>query len=192
MLSIGLSGSNLAGKGAARAFIEKNFKTYSISFSDLLREDLVKAGKELKREVLIGYANDLRKAHDADILAKRAVERVTNANPQVEVVLYDSVRTVAEIEFLKRKYGEHFKFLFIDAPVEIRYQRSLQRGRAMEDKSSFEQFKINDEAESGKSGQAYVQQLIQCKEIADYVIINDSTKEKLEGQVVSVIKRHLR
>jgi len=194
MLIIGLSGTNLSGKGTVREIIEKSFKTHSTSLSDILREDLKQKGIEPTRDALIAYGNELRKNKGSDILARRTSEKLEKqAQAQdFDIALFDSVRNITEIEFLKKRYGGRFKFLFVDAPVEIRYKRSLSRARAGEHQTSFEQFKKIDDIESGKTGEAHVQQLVKCKEAADIVIINKGTTEELEEKVVSVLKEYLK
>jgi len=194
MFIIGLSGTNLSGKGSVREIIEKRFKTYSTSLSDILREDLKQKGVEPTRDALIAYGNELRKKEGSGILARRTSEKMEKqAQAQdFDIALFDSVRNMIEIEFLKKKYGGRFKFLFVDAPVEIRYKRSLIRARAGEHQASFDQFKKMDDIESGKTGEAHVQQLVKCGQAADIMIINDGTIEKLEEKVVSLLKGYLK
>lgn len=185
---LGLSGTILAGKGTVREIIERRYRTYSISLSDILRWDLAEKGVAPTRENLIQYANDLRKRDGADILAKRAVVKFEQDKPDCEIVLFDSVRTIAETNFLKQKFAGSFKFLFVDAPIELRYERSLKRARADEEKRSFEQFRANEEAEKGKSGESHVQQLVACKELADHIIINDGSVHELEEKIMRILE----
>jgi dephospho-CoA kinase len=194
MIIIGLSGTNLSGKGTVREIIEKRFKTYSTSLSDVLREDLKEKEIEPTRDALIAYGNELRKNEGSDILARRTSEKLEKqAQAQdFDIALFDSVRNIREIEFLKKKYRGRFKLLFVDATVEIRYKRSIARARAGEHQISFDQFKKIDDIESGKTEEAHVQQLVKCGQVADIVIINEGTFEKLEEKVVSVLKEYLK
>ena len=168
---IGLTGTNAAGKGeTAEFFQEHGFSYYSLS--DLIRKELQKRGLEECRDTLIRTGNDLRTKYGADILAKRIMQEVG------EKAVIDSIRNTAEVEFFKTQ--ENFVLLAIDAPVEMRYQRSKNRGRK-ESASSLEEFIQVENKEL--LGSETRQQLKKCIEMADFLIINDGTIEDLHRKL---------
>jgi dephospho-CoA kinase len=168
---IGLTGTNASGKGEIAAFFQKHGFSY-FSLSDLLRKEIRKRGWEENRDNLINTGNDLREKYGADILARRIMQEVG------EKAVIDSIRNIKEAEFLKTQ--ENFVFLAVDAPVELRYQRSKKRGRN-ESASSLAEF-IQKEAQE-LSGSEIQQQLIKCMEMADFLIINDGTLEDLHRKL---------
>jgi len=168
---IGLTGTNAAGKGETAAFFQEHGFSY-FSLSDQIRKELKKKGWEESRDNLIKTGNDLREKYGADILAKWIMREVG------EKAVIDSIRNVKEVEFLKTQ--QNFILIAIDAPVEIRYQRSKKRGRN-ESASSLEEF-IRKETQE-LSGSETQQQLKKCMEMADFLIINDSTIEDLHRKL---------
>ena len=79
---------------------------------------------------------------------------------------------------LRRLAGFHL--LGIDAPVEVRFERSKARGRTG-DGASLEDFVRDEEREQGGAGPG--QQLRTCLSLADVIISNDGTIEELRRRV---------
>jgi len=119
---IGLTGPNASGKGeAARYLKSKGFKYHSLS--DILRQEAEKQGVEALRENLIILGNELRRKKGPSFLAFCLRENLTNTEDHI----VDSIRNPAEIEELGKIDG--FMLIGINAPVEIRFERSLKRIR---------------------------------------------------------------
>lgn len=163
---IGLTGTNSAGKGKAAAYLQKKGYTY-YSLSDLIREELLRDGKDISRDNLIKKGNDLRKKLGSDILARLVMKKVKGK------AVIDSIRNPAEVDFLRNQ--KDFILLAIDAPVKLRYERAKKRGRN-ESASSLREFmkKEKEEMTISKKGQ----QLHRCMKMADTIIINDGTLEE--------------
>ncbi len=162
---IGLTGTNGAGKGEAAAFFQKKGYKY-FSLSDLIREELRNKGQIITRDNLIKMGNHLRNKFGPDILARRVIERVQGK------AIIDSIRNPKEVAYLKKQ--NNFLLLAVDAPVEIRYNRVIKRGRE-ESMDSLQEF-IAKEAEE-MSIEESGQQLQNCMKMADIVIINDGSLE---------------
>ena len=168
---IGLTGTNGAGKGEAAAFFHRHgYESYSLS--DILREELTRRGLALTRDNLIKIGNELRQKYGADILARRAWQRIKNK------AVIDSIRNPGEVAFFRRQ--AKFILLAIDAPVEIRFQRILHRGRA-ESVQTLAEFKAKEDQE--RSTNPNHQQLQACLGLADYLIINDGTLEEFHQKL---------
>lgn len=162
---IGLTGTNGSGKGVAASFFKTNGYAY-FSLSDIIRDELIKEGREATRDNLIQKGNALREKHGANILAKRVMDRVTGHS------VIDSIRNPEEIEYFRIK--ESFILLAIDAPVEIRYTRVQQRGRN-ESASSLEEFVAKEKEEMTQKEKG--QQLQECMRMADYRVTNEGSLE---------------
>ncbi len=168
---IGLTGSNGAGKGAAAEFFMS--RGYArLSLSDVLRDELLRAGVPETRDALIAKGNELRRTFGPDVLARRTLAKI--AGPTV----IDSIRNPAEVAVLREQPG--FILLAFDAPAGVRFRRVSLRGRN-ESAATLEAFLDKEEEE--KSGDPAAQQLHTCLALADRTIINDGTIEDLHRRL---------
>lgn len=172
---VGITGYLASGKDTiANYLIEKGFNHYSLS--DELRSILKEKGVEQTRENQQKVGNELREKYGSDYLAKRVIEKAK------EPAVITSIRSIGEVEFLKNR---GMKLIFVDAPIETRYQRILDRKREGEEVLSFDQFKAQEEVEKGSSSTS--QQLHKVADLADYTIINDGTFEEFNKKVDQVL-----
>jgi len=168
---IGLTGTNGAGKGEAAAFFQsKGYARFSLS--DILREELERRGLELNRDNLIRTGNALRLRYGPDILARRILKRVQDRS------VIDSIRAPQEVACLRRRRG--FVLLAIDAPPALRFERVQRRGRN-ESASTLDEFIRKEQEEMTDRPEG--QQLHRCLELADRILINDSTLEAFHRQL---------
>jgi len=172
---IGLTGTNGAGKGEAAAYFKKKGYT-CFSLSDLIREELIKKGKDVTRDNLIKMGNQLREKASPEILARLILKKIRGR------AVIDSIRNPKEIDYLKKQ--KNFILLAIDAPVELRYKRAKKRGRE-ESVSTLQEF-IEKEAEE-KTNRKKGQQLLNCIKMADFVVINDGSLENLHKKLEKLI-----
>jgi dephospho-CoA kinase len=172
---IGLTGTNCAGKGEVAAFFEKKGYTY-FSLSDLIREELRKAGREESRDNLIEMGNELREKNGYDILARLVMKKVKGRS------VIDSIRHPQEVEYLRKQ--KDFILLAVDAPVDLRYERAKKRGRE-ESASTLEEFKKKEAEEMTDKAQG--QQLHNCLKMADFLVINDGSLEDLHRKLEELL-----
>ena len=171
----GVTGFNAAGKGEfCNYLVAKGFVMYSLS--DIIREELTKQGKEITRENLILKGNELRSKYGSSILAKRTMQKL---EPEKNYVI-DSIRNPEEINLLKRNHD--FRLVFIDAPLRKRYLRVIKRKREGEEKISFKEFQALEQRELASNNPAG-QQLLNCKEMADILLVNDSTLKAFQKKI---------
>lgn len=168
---IGLTGTNGAGKGeAARFFVGNGFTFYSLS--DIIRLELKNQGLEENRDNLIRMGNELRESFGADVLARKVMALISDHS------VIDSIRNPEEIGALREYPG--FVLLAIDAPVAVRFERTLKRGRN-ESSRTLEQFQAKEAEE--RSERKNGQQLHSCMKLADHIIQNDGSLEELQAQL---------
>jgi dephospho-CoA kinase len=143
-----------------------------VSLSDEIRDELRRKGEEITRDSLIATGNSLRRKYGADVLARRVMKKVRGRT------VIDSIRNSREVAFLRQHKG--FVLVAVDAPVELRYERVRQRGRA-ESAATLEEFAAKEKLElaGGTSGQ----QLHRCLDLADVTIVNDGTLQALHRQI---------
>ncbi|MDP2750910.1 MAG: AAA family ATPase [Nanoarchaeota archaeon] len=181
---IGLTGKYCCGKGVAVEYLQsKGFVGFSLS--DMLREKLKAAGKEVTRDNLITLGNSLRKKQGPGALGKIAMEKISELKKQGKKKFYvDSVRNPLEARELMK--DSEFRLIFIDADQLIRFQRMLLRKRE-NDPETFEEFKKKELRES-KGTSKYSQRLNDTIKMVNYTVKNESTVEDLHKQVDKLIK----
>lgn len=176
---IGLTGKNGAGKGEVAKFLTESGYEY-FSLSDVVREEVRKAGKEITRELLITTANKLRKKHNAGIFAQIILERLTSDTHAV----VDSIRNPFEVEVLRCR--KDFHLISVDADAKVRFERIRARNREG-DPSTYEAF-LEVEAREAQTPDPTTQQLNRTAEMADAIVCNNSTLEELHEQVRQVVQ----
>ena len=96
MIHVGITGYNAAGKGEASDYLrDKGF--YSISLSDILREEAKNRDLELNRENLTRLGQELRKKLNPGFLAEKALFHIDQKHNYV----IDSIRHPDEVKILK-------------------------------------------------------------------------------------------
>jgi dephospho-CoA kinase len=172
---IGLTGMNAAGKGTVASYLKT--KGYiMLSLSDVIRDELKKAGIEETRDSLIQMGNDLREKHGPDALAGLMAEMISRMKGDNFVV--DSIRNPAEVERLKKLPG--FVLFGINAPVQMRFQRAMIRGR-LENASTLEEFQVQEKKEMSEV--SHGQRLHECMKMIDLLIVNDGSIDDLHRKL---------
>ena len=175
---IGLTGPNSSGKGETAGILVNELGYAPHSLSDMLREEARRRGMEPVRDVLIPLGTELRRARGPGVLAEMALERITPP------ALVDSIRNPAEVEVLRRIPG--FRLVAIDAPVETRHERSMQRARPG-DARTLEEFVEKERRENTTDPAA--QQLAATAALADVVLRNEGSLAELRREVLALMER---
>jgi dephospho-CoA kinase len=175
---IGLTSLNGAGKTTVAEYLmQKGFLFYSLS--DIIREEIKSRNQEITRDRLRETGNELRTKFGNSVLADRIMAKLKEGQNYV----IDSIRHPAEIESLKKR--KDFSMIFIDASIETRFERVVGRKRES-DPADFKDFKKAEEKEL-KSKDSANQQLLQCKDLADFVIDNDYSIEELYRKIDNLL-----
>ncbi|MBI2558063.1 AAA family ATPase [Candidatus Woesearchaeota archaeon] len=181
---IGLTGKNAAGKGEAAKYIgTKGFVYFSLS--DAVREEATKRNLEHSRDNLIKLGNELRKKYGADYLAKQVngkIKQQLKINKNQNFVI-DSIRSPYEAKELMK--NRDFALVGIDARIEIRFKRLLDRNR-LGDAKTLEDLKQQEQRENLKTDAN--QQLDRTFGMADKVIVNDGSLNDLYKKIDSLLK----
>jgi dCMP deaminase len=175
---IGLTGKNGAGKTEVSNYlIGRGFEFHSLS--DEIREEALKRGKTITRELLTELGNELRARFGAGILAERILGHLGHDRNYV----IDSIRNPVEVEVLRRR--KDFLLMGIDAGQAARFERSRLRGREGAPQG-LEQFILEEEREL-QSADPAKQQLLATREMADVVISNDGSIEELQRKLGEIL-----
>lgn len=175
---IGLSGEAASGKGTISKYLQEKYGANAYRFSDFLRETLDVWNLEKSRENLAQLSFSMRQGFGEDIFSKSLKESVSKDSGKVVVV--DGIRRPGDIQYLKELDG--FKLVYVETSIEKRYERIVKRGENSDDiGKSLEEFKKDHELETEKG-------IKKLREIADVMVENNGTLEKLQGKVDELVK----
>ncbi len=180
---IGVSGPNGAGKGELVAYLsERSFYVHSLS--DVIREELARRGESESRERMIELGRELRARGGPGALAETLGERLL---PDRNYAI-DSIRHPAEVEALRDRHPD-FKLVWVDAPIETRFERMRARGRPG-DPETLEQMRDLEARELGSADSA-AQQLDAVRSLADFVIENAGALAALHEAIHRLFRESL-
>lgn len=180
---IGLTGTIGAGKDAVKKILTTRFNSYQITLSSILHAELKKEKSTLDRKGLQNLGNELRRKYGAEILAKLATEYLPRDK---ELTIVDGIRNPAEADYLRKKFGENFIWIGVDAPPEVRFKRLVKRAEG-KDPKTWEEFVVMEERDKGTGEPEYGQQTGKCMERVDFKIINDGTLKDLGKKVKEIV-----
>ena len=177
---LGVAGPNAAGKGeVVRLLSEKGFSV--LSLSDVIRETLLEQGLAESRERMIELGTRLRAEGGNGVLADRIL---AGLQPGHDYAI-DSIRHPEEVAVLSAG-TQPFLLLWVDASVETRFARLLERGRSGDPSTleRFQELEARELASDASSGQ----QLLGVRGMADRFLNNDGGLAHLQLQLDAVLE----
>ena len=165
---IGVAGTFASGKDLIAHYLSNHYGYTHPSTSELVRNVAMKERGSVERDVLQQVAKDYRYTHGADIFVQMSLEA-----PRPTVIT--GLRSPGEAKAIKAAGGI---LVFVDAPIELRYERMKHRDRDQESQLTLEEFKAREQKEwhAGDSDADFSLKTI--KEMADIQL--DSTLGKDE------------
>jgi len=180
---IGVSGRNGAGKGEVVSFLaDRSF--YGLSLSDVIRGELEKQGVQPTRARMLDTGTSMRAEHGPGALARVLIDRLL---PDRNYAI-DSIRHPAEVEAL-RASGHVFHLVWVEAPLEVRFERMKARGRPG-DPTDLGAMRALEEREANNADSA-AQQLDAVRKQADFVVENDADLGALHEKIRAVFRESL-
>ena len=171
---IGISGTFGSGKDSLAEYLYSKYNLLHISTSDIVREFARKQYSSTDRPILRKVANELRQSFGPAAMVDKSFEKYKNSSKKYNGLLISGVRTIGEANKIHQLGGI---MVFVDAPIDVRYKRIIQRKRDEEANVSFEEYKKREEAELNRSNRDNVQNLNAVRDICDLLLINNKTKE---------------
>ena len=174
---IGLTGTMASGKGEIVKYLKaKGFEHYV--YSDILREIAKQRGVEPTRENLQKLGTDIkRETKSPGILSKKLLEKI-----KTNKAIVDGIRNADEIRELRKQRETYI--IGVNAPKRVRYERIRKRNREGDPKT-FSEFEKLDNLEN--RGKTKGQEINKCLKMADFIINNNNTLEKLKKEVDKVL-----
>lgn len=181
---IGITGTLGAGKGTVVEILkEMGFVHYSVR--DFLVEEIGKRGMEVSQGNMFLVANDLRSRYGSSYIVEELYRKALLSGGDFVI---ESVRCVGEVEALKGK--KDFVLWAVDADVESRYERVINRSSSSEEERNFNfQTFVQREQDQMMNTDPSKQNLKACIEMSDYVFRNDWTVAELRGKVLKELDR---
>ena len=180
---IGVSGRNGAGKGEIVSYLaDRSF--YGLSLSDVIRDELEKQGHEPTRERMLETGTAMRAARGPAALALGLIDRLL---PDRNYAI-DSIRHPAEVEAL-RESGHGFHLVWVDAPLEVRFERMKARGRPG-DPVDLAAMRVLEDREANNDDSA-AQQLDAVRKQADFIVENNGELPELHEKIRAVFRETL-
>ena len=179
---IGLTGRNAAGKGEVANYLQKK-SFYFHSLSDAIRDEVRARGQTVSRELLIQVGNELRHRFGPSVLAERIIQRLDDDKNYV----LDSIRNPAEVTAFRN--AKHFRLIRVEAPIELRFQRTVKRSRE-NDPVTFDEFVALENKEA--AGDATSQNMIEVEQLADVTLVNDGSLEELHPRIDAIVSQLLK
>lgn len=128
MIVLGLVATIAAGKDEVSKYLQtKGFYEVHTGSSGIAKEMVEKQGLEFNRENLTKVINEYRKKFGEDATSKLIVKKIYESGK--DKVIVNSLRLISDYDVLNNEYGDAFKVVLVDAPVEIRADRIIKRAR---------------------------------------------------------------
>lgn len=182
---VGIVGLNGSGKDTAAKYISEKYGFDWISISDLVRKECIKKNLSIEnRDNLRNTAEGEREKYGPDIWIKKALK---NYSEEKKFVL-SSFRHPSEIKQVKDKNGI---IILIDAPIEIRFKRTVDRVlHNPSDHGSivFDDF-LEKEKKELKNSDPNKMQMGECIKMFDYKIDNSNNLDILKKSIDDLIKK---
>lgn len=179
---LGITGTDGAGKGTVVDYLveHKGYRHYSARSFILKYVDA--QGLEATRNQLRLTANMLREEYGDDYVVRQAYEDAQKDN--ATNVIIESIRAVAEAEYLKARGGI---LLAVDADQILRFAR-VQERRSPTDKVDFAAFVAHEELEANDPN-PHGMQKAKVMQMANYTLTNDTSLEELHTQIEAVLEQ---
>ncbi len=164
---IGITGTHGSGKDTLAEYLASDYGFANFSTSDEIRYEATARGLSTARPILHVISTELRTNLGRGVLAHRALERAKQSGkPNCAIT---AIRNVAEIETLNNE-TDKFLMLAVDAPVDLRYERTHGRARPG-DVISKKDFIAEEERELANPD-PNGQRIMECVAMSDKTFLN--------------------
>lgn len=180
MKIIGLVGPKRSGKDTVAEYIQEKYAAKIHAHSEIYIR-ILRLLKISNTRMNIIKLVGLRDIFGINVLINALNKKISEDDAPLEVIT--GIRFQNEFDNIKA-YPESL-MIYVDAPIEQRYQRQLSDHQYQGDTSmSFEEFK---EIEAKQPTEIHIAEL---GKKCEYILLNDKGKEELFKQVDNILKQH--
>lgn len=176
---IGLVGPLASGKGTVAEYLKEKYQAAVYGFSTPLRDIVNRLHLPIVRENLDNLSTILRQQFGQDILSQTITKDI--AQDQNSLVILDGIRRLTDISSAQQL--PNFYLVRVIADEQLRYERILQRGQNIDDRSkTLAEFQEDNRSESN----------IQIPEVmthAQYEIDNNGDLAAMQQQVDALVAK---
>lgn len=144
MKIISIAGMPCSGKKILREEFEKR-NIPVIVLSRIVREEMMQSGQVIDNKTLREYATKIRRVYGYDIVAKKCIPHIEKYRC-AGIVALDGIRGMAEVDLLKKEYGENFILIGVHSSPQTRFSRMLKRC-SPSDAKTYEEFEYRERTE---------------------------------------------
>lgn len=176
---VGIAGQIASGKDTVSKYLADTYGATRYGSSSIFRSALRNLFLPETRENLQKISFALRQAFGDDLVARVLREDIQRT--EGDFIVVDGVRRLSDILLLKQE--PNFYLLYVDAPMELRYERIVKRAQNADDQTkTIEEFRQDHEREAEVSIKALQSQ-------ANGVVENTGDITSLFAQVDTFIKK---
>ena len=173
---IGVAGMPGAGKATVEEIV-RNMGCSVVVMGDEIRDEAKRRGLKPTPENLGMVMLKLREEEGPNVVAERCIPKIEKADGKIVVV--DGIRSSHEVEKFKRHFPS-FTLIAVYASPATRFQRLFKRSRS-DDPKVWDTFAERDMRELSVG-------LGNVIAMADYLIVNEGTKNQLKRQIHKVLE----
>ena len=186
---IGLSGTFASGKDTLATHLASQYHYLHISTGDILRHETMRLRGSTERPVMREVADELRHTKSPSYLVELALQEYAEHQAHGENyngAIISGLRSLGEAKAIKKAGGV---VLFVDAPIEVRYQRMVNRQRDNEVQVTLDQFNERQASEmTSRPGDDAGFNLQGIRDMADLMLVNHfETPDQFFNEVVDCL-----
>jgi len=178
---IGLIGEKGAGKGTVSDYLIEKYKAVHYGTSKILRRTLEDLHVPVTRNNLVKLALVLKEGYWPSVVIDALIlDMETNGS---QILIADGIRMHGDVEPFRKKYGEKFFLVYVNADLKLRYERTkLRKEKDGEGEATFQQF-LEEEARLTEVS------IHEVGKDADFVLNNNESAEDLKKQIEGMMRK---
>lgn len=179
---LGVAGEFLSGKSSAADFYISKYDAKLYKFSRIMDQVLTTLNLPINRKNEQDIAVIMKELYGGTVWANAlAINAERTGHP---FVLFDGLRKEDEVVALKAKLP-HFCLIYIDAPIEVRYERAKTRlEKPGENLLTLEEFKLSQLHAADID-------IPRLRDHADHIILNTGSIEDFHSQLAAIVSGEL-
>ena len=182
---IGLAGTFASGKDTLANYLVAEYNYYQESGGDLIRGLSMKRHGSMERPQVRETAQYYRTTYGPQVFIDMQLKNFETHKAVKSGLVINGLRALGEAKTLK-KMGA--MIVFVDAPVELRYERMKSRSRDKETEITLDEFKTREQTEWYAGNRDVDFNLRDIKKMADIVLENRSDLEGFLREAVAKLK----